>query len=189
LVVAAFALCACSAEGLPTGAGTTGTAPGDLGKSTTGGTTTGGTNGGTTTGGTNGGTTTGGTNGGTTTGGTNGGGNTTGGGQGATCKTACDCMAGLGCFQGQCVSSMFGMLYCCSATTCPMGSFCQGADGNFGRCGSTMTTGGTNGGFGFDLGARSDGGGGFCGQIPCRSDGFCQMAGCGTCDMTTRRCQ
>jgi hypothetical protein len=122
-----------------TTAGTNGSTTAGTNGSTTAGTngsTTAGTNG-STTAGTNGSTTAG-TNG-STTAGTNGG--TTGGPPGAPCKTACDCMVGLACFQNMCVKSPMGMLYCCDSSTCPSGQFCQGSDGSFAMCGSNMTTG------------------------------------------------
>jgi hypothetical protein len=97
-------------------------------------------------GGTSGGTTAGttGSTTGSTTGGSTGTTGTTGGPPGSPCKTACDCMAGLACFQNMCVQSPMGMLYCCDSGTCPSGSYCQSSDGSIGRCGSSTT--GTSGG-------------------------------------------
>jgi hypothetical protein len=138
LVVLTALVFGCTDNSLPIESGAT--TGGSTAGTTTAGTTTAGTNGGTTAG-TNGGTTSGtttgttGTTGGTTTSGTTTGG-TTGGGPGAMCGSACDCMSGLACFQGQCVQSPMGKLFCCDDTaSCPSGQFCQGSDGMFGMCG------------------------------------------------------
>jgi hypothetical protein len=142
----------CSGNSLPVDNNSTaGTTAGTNG-STTAGSTTAGTNGSTTAGSTTAGSTTAGTNGsttaGSTTAGTNGttgttnGGTTNGGPPGAACKTACDCMLGLACFQNMCVKSPMGMLYCCDSSSCPSGQFCQGSDGSFAMCGSTTGMGG-----------------------------------------------
>jgi hypothetical protein len=70
------------------------------------------------------------------------------GGPGASCMTACDCLAGLACNQmNQCEAVAQGMVYCCERS-CPTGSFCQSMDGTFMMCG-----GGRDGGF-----MRPDGG-------------------------------
>jgi hypothetical protein len=122
----------CSNNALPTENNASGGTSGGTTGAGTNGSTTAGTNG-STTAGTNG--TTGGTTG-TTTGGT------TGGPAGSPCKSACDCMAGLACFQNMCVQSPMGMLYCCDdAASCPSGQFCQSAAGQFSTCGGGMTTG------------------------------------------------
>ncbi|HEX8954429.1 MAG TPA: hypothetical protein VF945_21390 [Polyangia bacterium] len=59
---------------------------------------------------------------------------TDGGVVGATCKTACDCMPGLGCFGGKCTAGN-APVYCCGSTDCPSGAFCESMTGGFGRCG------------------------------------------------------
>lgn len=95
------------------------------------------------------------------------------GGEGATCKTACDCQGGLACFQSQCQASMLGMVYCCDDTAnCPAGMFCQSSQGMFARCG--MGGGG--------------GGGMSCGNIPCNSNNTCVQMGCARCRMSTGTC-
>jgi hypothetical protein len=60
------------------------------------------------------------------------------GGAGAGCMTACDCMPGLGCFNQHCVVTN-NPIYCCGATPCPNGAFCEHSGGGFGRCGMTGT--------------------------------------------------
>src|SRR5260370_10717041 len=79
------------------------------------------------------------------------------GGAGATCKTACDCEAGLACRMGTCGMSNLGPVYCCDAGQCPAGNFCQSATGGFSQCGSS---GGGNGGGGGAGGAGGGPGGG-----------------------------
>jgi hypothetical protein len=99
------------------------------------------------------------------------------GGEGATCKTACDCQGGLACFQNMCQASMLGMVYCCDDTAnCPSGMFCQSAQGMFGRCG--MGGGGGGGG----------GGGMSCGNIQCSNNNTCTQMGCARCRMSTGTC-
>jgi hypothetical protein len=61
------------------------------------------------------------------------------GGAGASCMTACDCTPGLGCFGGQCVATN-NPIYCCGASPCPNGAFCENSGGGFGRCGMTGGT-------------------------------------------------
>jgi hypothetical protein len=120
------------------------------------------------------------------------------GGQGATCKTACDCEAGLACRMGTCGTSNIGMIFCCESSDCPAGSFCQSSTGGFAQCGANGGGGGGGGG-GFGGGPGGGGGGGFgggpgsgggadlglgsfCRQIPCSSNGnVCKVAGCGAC--------
>ena len=58
------------------------------------------------------------------------------GGAGASCMSGCDCMPGLGCFGGQCVVTN-NPIYCCGASPCPNGAFCESSGGMFGRCGGT----------------------------------------------------
>src|SRR5215471_17052282 len=71
------------------------------------------------------------------------------GGQGATCKTACDCDPGLACRMGTCGASNIGKIYCCDSGDCPAGNFCQSSMGGFAQCGSSGGGGGGgNGGFG-----------------------------------------
>jgi hypothetical protein len=135
----------CSNNALPTESGTNGATTAGTNGSTTAGTngsTTAGTNG-STTAGTTGSTTSGTT--GMTTGGTTGTstGGTTGGPPGAMCKTACDCMTGLACFQNTCQPTQMFQLFCCTSMDCPSGQVCQSADGSFGTCGGG-TTGGPN---------------------------------------------
>jgi len=119
------------------------------------------------------------------------------GGNGATCKTACDCEPGLACRMGTCGMSNIGAVYCCDSGMCPAGSFCQTSMGGFQQCGSpgggTGGTGGTGGGFGGGGGGGgfgggpggggSDGGlGMLCHQVPCGNNaGICKMIGCGAC--------
>ena len=100
-----------------------------------------------------------------------------GGAVGTPCKTACDCMAGLACYMGQCVKSQFGPVYCCDSMNCPMGSYCQSLAGRVMRCGGGM-------------GGSTDGGmtPGYCRFVPCKSDQNCQQAGCGACDTMKGRC-
>jgi len=98
------------------------------------------------------------------------------GGEGATCKTACDCQDGLACFQQQCQMSMFGAVYCCDSMNCPDGNFCQSKTGMFGRCGQ-------NGG-----GGGGGGGGMQCGMIPCQTNSHCQNLGCARCDKQNGIC-
>jgi hypothetical protein len=78
---------------------------------------------------------------------------------GASCKTACDCQAGLACVMNKCTMSMLGALYCCESAMCPMGGFCQsGMGGGFQRCGGGM--GNRDGGMGnrdFGFGNRDFG--------------------------------
>jgi hypothetical protein len=105
------------------------------------------------------------------------------GGMGATCKTACDCQDGLACFQTQCQTSMFGQVYCCDSSNCPMGMFCESSTGNFGRCGM-----GGNGGSGGGGGGGGGGNGGMCSMIPCQSDRHCMNNGCARCDQTSGTC-
>jgi hypothetical protein len=139
----------CASNALPIDNGSSGATSATTGTTggTTGGTTTGGTTGGTTTGGTTTGGTTSGS--GTTTGGTTGsttGGTSGGGGPGDKCTVACECMAGLACFQNQCVKSPMGELWCCEdPSNCPSGGFCQSKDGSFGSCGMSGGTTGGNG--------------------------------------------
>jgi len=98
------------------------------------------------------------------------------GGEGANCKTACDCQDGLACFQSQCQMSMFGQVFCCESMDCPTNMFCQsGTTGMFQRCG--MGGGGGGGGGGMS-----------CGTIPCSSNGICTMMGCARCRMSTGMC-
>jgi hypothetical protein len=100
------------------------------------------------------------------------------GGEGAMCASACDCQAGLACFQKLCTVSMLGSVYCCESMNCPSGMFCQsGTDGSFKRCG--MSGGGGGGG----------GGSAQCGFIPCQSNATCMQAGCASCNKMTNRCQ
>src|SRR3954471_4920516 len=84
------------------------------------------------------------------------------GGNGAACKSACDCEAGLACRMGTCGMSNLGPVYCCDSGQCPAGSFCQSASGGFSQCGSGGTggTGGGGGGFGGGGGGGSGGFGG-----------------------------
>jgi hypothetical protein len=122
------------------------------------------------------------------------------GGSGATCKSACDCEAGLACRMGTCGMSNLGPVYCCDSGQCPAGSFCQSATGGFAQCGSSGGggSGGGNGGGPGTGGGPGGGGGGFgggpggggpdaglgmfCSQIPCTSNGnVCKMIGCGAC--------
>jgi hypothetical protein len=56
------------------------------------------------------------------------------GGAGASCQSACDCMPGLGCFGGKCVSGQVPV-YCCGAPSCMTGHICQNPDGSYGQCG------------------------------------------------------
>jgi hypothetical protein len=148
---------------------------------------------------------TGGNGGGAGSGGANGGGADMAkklGGNGATCKTACDCEPGLACRMGTCGMSQIGMIYCCDSMDCPAGNFCQNSMGGFAQCGSSGGNGGGpggggggfgggpgggtgGGGDGFGGGGAPDGGiGQFCSQIPCTgSNGgaICKMIGCGAC--------
>jgi len=97
-----------------------------------------------------------------------GGGNSVdGGGGGATCTTACDCMAGLGCFAGKCTTA--GQpVYCCGTATCPNGGICQNANGSFSQCGGGMPD-----LMGFD----------YCHLISCTTATVqqCKDAGCNMC--------
>ncbi len=118
------------------------------------------------------------------------------GGQGAMCKTACDCQPGLACRQGMCGASNIGKIYCCDSSDCPAGNFCQSSTGGFSQCGSTGGggPGGGTGGFGGGGSGGFGGGGGgfgggsdagmgaFCQQVPCGNNaGLCKMIGCGAC--------
>lgn len=58
---------------------------------------------------------------------------------GQQCQTACDCEAGLGCFDGQCIGG-FAPVYCCEGDQCPAGQQCQHRDGRQDRCGQTCVT-------------------------------------------------
>jgi hypothetical protein len=69
------------------------------------------------------------------------------GAPGDTCKTACDCQAGLACFQQKCIKTPIGQLYCCESDDCPAGSFCESKMGGFRQCGGGgRGGGGGNGG-------------------------------------------
>jgi hypothetical protein len=124
------------------------------------------------------------------------------GGQGATCKTACDCQPGLACTQGTCRQSMFGQIFCCDSGDCPAGNICQSSSGGFAQCGQGGSGGTGGGGFpggggggggGFGGGPGGGGGGGFgggipdgglgmlCKQVPCQSSAICMQIGCGKC--------
>ena len=48
------------------------------------------------------------------------------------CATACDCAAGLGCFNGTCQAGV-APVYCCNGE-CPEGNACQLADGGYQTC-------------------------------------------------------
>jgi len=89
------------------------------------------------------------------------------GGEGSMCKTACDCMPGLGCFGGECRAG-FNPVYCCTAKMCPAGSTCQDPDGDYRRCGMMM---------------RPDGGVDICPLVNCTIGGVtrCMNAGCSMC--------
>lgn len=94
---------------------------------------------------------------------------TDGGVAGATCTTACDCMPGLGCFNGSCTAGN-QPVYCCGSSACPATSVCQSATGQYGRCG---------GGAGSDL-AGFD----YCSLINCAGGNGtmrCTNAGCTSC--------
>lgn len=49
------------------------------------------------------------------------------------CETACDCPAGLGCFDGRCIAG-FAPVYCCDSDVCPAGRQCQERSGEHSRC-------------------------------------------------------
>ena len=58
---------------------------------------------------------------------------------GQKCQTACDCDAGLGCFDGQCIAGVVPV-YCCESDQCPVDSQCQHRDGRPDRCGQACVT-------------------------------------------------
>lgn len=62
------------------------------------------------------------------------GGTGTCGGEGAACTSACDCIAGLSCINGQCTKSSVP-IYCCDSNTCPTGQACETRTGSKGVCG------------------------------------------------------
>ncbi|MCB9644879.1 MAG: hypothetical protein H6728_17545 [Myxococcales bacterium] len=61
------------------------------------------------------------------------GGQKTCGDEGATCNTACDCVSGLACINGQC-SRSGQPVYCCEDSNCPTGERCQNSKGGFDTC-------------------------------------------------------
>lgn len=65
------------------------------------------------------------------------GGTKTCGGEGQPCTTACDCVGGLTCVNGQCTKAGVPF-YCCDASNCPAGSRCENARGVQGTCGQTQ---------------------------------------------------
>jgi hypothetical protein len=93
---------------------------------------------------------------------------TDGGVVGATCTTACDCMPGLGCFNGTCTASNMPV-YCCGSADCPSASVCQSSTGQYGRCNGAMP----------DLSAFD-----YCSLINCagaNGTARCTNAGCTSC--------
>lgn len=88
------------------------------------------------------------------------------GSAGTSCQTACDCQPGLSCNAGKCGSGG-AAYYCCTSSSCPMGSGCQNDTGSLGVCGGGSGggggaggggAGGGAGGPGFDLGGLGGGG-------------------------------
>jgi len=93
------------------------------------------------------------------------------GGDGAACKTACDCTPGLACVMGVCQSISLGKVFCCASNNCPSGQLCQSPGGSFAQCKGGGGPGGS------DLGEPLA-----CNRIPCGSTGdFCKALGCGAC--------
>jgi hypothetical protein len=119
--------------------------------------------------------------GGSSTGGSAGSGGSTGGsGGGATdggggCESACDCPAGVGCFDGKCNSDI-SSVYCCTSAVCGMDVFksavCQRPDKSYSRCGGLPDAGGKDG-------SISD----ICPLFSCASGMPCPPDCKGTCDM------
>ncbi|MBK06591.1 MAG: hypothetical protein CL920_39950 [Deltaproteobacteria bacterium] len=62
------------------------------------------------------------------------GGTKTCGSEGSPCVSACGCVAGLACVNGQCTKSST-TVYCCDNTNCPEGQVCETAKGERGVCG------------------------------------------------------
>lgn len=61
------------------------------------------------------------------------GGQKTCGDEGAACNTACDCIAGIACTNGQCTRTG-QLVYCCEDTNCPTGQRCQNRKGGYDLC-------------------------------------------------------
>ncbi len=96
------------------------------------------------------------------------------GGPGASCMTACDCVSGLACTTGSCMTLQLGAMCCCESGDSPSGNVCQSVMGNLDRCGSGA------GGSGLDMAPLSVDAGS-CSAVSCRSTGDCLAAGCSMC--------
>ena len=54
------------------------------------------------------------------------------------CTTACDCQAGLACFNGHCLAGIMPV-YCCDMGLCPLGAMCDHVDGIRDTCAASPT--------------------------------------------------